>query len=158
MQITSRFTIAVHVLACVACFKEKRNMTSKLLAGSIGANPVIVRNVMSSLKEAGIIYTSRGRSGMEIVRPLDEITFYDVYRAVDAADEGGLFHFHEKANAACPVGRHIRSVMGRPLQRVQDAMEAEMKTISIGEIVAQIRAAYCAEQRESERENPLPKA
>ena len=144
MQITSRFTIAVHLIACVECFKDTATVTSTFLAGSIGANPVIVRNVMSALKEAGILALSRGKRGMALARPLSSITFFDVYRAIGAVDAEGLFHFHEKANGACPVGRNIRMAMEAPLQRVQDAMEDEMKKISLEEVVARIRVA-CAE-------------
>ena len=49
MQITSRFTIAVHMLTAIDCFKKPEQRTSAFLAGSIGVNPVIVRNVMGQL-------------------------------------------------------------------------------------------------------------
>ena len=83
MQITSRFTIAVHMLTAIDCFKEPEKRTSSFLAGSIGVNPVIVRNVMGQLKEAGLISSSQGRSGMSLKKDLKDITFYDVYKAID---------------------------------------------------------------------------
>ena len=55
MQISSRFTIGVHILAVIDYLGDSEKVTSSVLAGSIGVNPVIVRNVMGSLKEAGII-------------------------------------------------------------------------------------------------------
>ena len=85
MQITSRFTIAVHIITAIDYFKDNEKVTSNFLAGSVGANPVIVRNVMGNLKEAGIIDISQGKSGITLVKKLDEITFYDVYKAVDVS-------------------------------------------------------------------------
>lgn len=139
MQITSRFTIAVHIITAIDYFKDTEKVTSKFLAGSVGANPVIIRNVMGELKEAGIIDISQGKSGIRLVKNLDKITFYDIYKAVDGVNEEGLFHFHENPNASCPVGRNIhKSVDGR-LAKVQQAMEDEMKKITLADVVADTR-------------------
>ena len=139
MQITSKFTIALHIITAIDYFKEKETVTSRFLAGSIGANPVIVRGVMSNLKEAGIIDSSQGRSGLSLKRPLEDITFYDIYEAVDCVSEEGLFHFHENPNANCPVGRNIHRAVDGKLDRVQQAMEEEMKQISLADVVEDTR-------------------
>ena len=138
MQISSRFTIAVHIITAIDYFKDDVKVTSSFLAGSVGANPVIVRTVMGSLKEAGIISISQGKSGIVLSRPLEKITFYDVYKAVDPIDEEGLFHFHENPNAACPVGRNIHKAMDKRLANVQRSMEDEMQKISLAEVVADV--------------------
>ena len=57
MQITSRFTIAVHVITAIEYFKDMDRVNSEFLAGSVGVNPVIVRTVISKLREAGILKT-----------------------------------------------------------------------------------------------------
>ena len=140
MQITSRFTIAVHVIAALDYFKDMDRVNSEFLAGSIGVNPVIVRTVISQLREAGILKTTRGSSGAEIVRPLDQITFYDIYKAVDSVDkEEGLFHFHEQPNPNCPVGRNIHKAMDDRLNDVQKAMEEELKKTTIADIAENIK-------------------
>ena len=82
MQIGSKFTIGVHIITAIDYFKEMDRVNSEFLAGSIGVNPVIVRTVISQLREAGIVRTQRGSSGAELVKRLDEITLYDIYKAV----------------------------------------------------------------------------
>lgn len=139
MQITSKFTIAVHIITAIEYFKETETVTSAFLAGSVGANPVIIRNVMSRLKDAGIITVSQGKSGISLAKELTEITFYDVYQAVDCVDETGLFHFHEHPNISCPVGRNIHSAMDEKLRAVQETMENEMKQITIADVAADVR-------------------
>lgn len=139
MQITSRFTVAVHILTAVDYFKDTETVTSGFLAGSVGVNPVIIRNVMGSLKDAGIISISQGKSGISLARDLSEITFYDVYRAVDCVDDAGLFHFHEHPNPQCPVGRNIHSAMEGRLLEVQESMEEQMKKITIADIVSDVK-------------------
>ena len=46
MQITSRFTIAVHIIACIEYFKDI-DITSNFLSGSIEKKKKIVRTVIS---------------------------------------------------------------------------------------------------------------
>ena len=89
MQITSRFTIAIHIITAIDYFQDTAKVTSNFLAGSVGANPVIVRNIMGDLKSAGIIDISQGKSGIALARDLEDITFYDVYRAVGCVGEEG---------------------------------------------------------------------
>ena len=139
MQITSRFTIAVHIITAIDYFKDSRAVTSSFLSGSVGANPVIIRNVMGKLKEAGIISISQGKSGISLARELCDITFYDVYKAVDCVDESGLFHFHESPNIDCPVGRNIHSAMDKELMSIQNAMEERMKKITVANIADSVR-------------------
>ena len=141
MQITSKFTIAAHIIAAIDYFKDREKVTSNFLAGSVGANPVIVRNVMGNLKESGIIAISQGKSGISLAKELSKITFYDVYKAVDCVDDSGLFHFHENPNINCPVGRNIHSAMDEKLQRVQSIMENELSHITMADVVADVRKA-----------------
>ena len=95
MQISSRFTIAVHIFACIDTFKEEFKLTSEFLAASINVNPVIIRKILSQLKAAGLVKVQRGSGGASIAKPLDEITFFDIYQAVECVEHGELFHFHE---------------------------------------------------------------
>ena len=119
MQISSRFTIAVHILICIETFKDDYKITSDFLASSVNVNPVIIRRLLQQLKKAGIINVKRGSGGAYIEKPLDEITLLDVYNAVECIDNGNLFHFHENPNSRCPVGRNIHTVLDRRLDSIQ---------------------------------------
>lgn len=68
-------------------FGKEEKVTSDFLASSIGSNPVIIRNLMSDLRNAGLIEIKRGPGGIAITRPLDQITFFDVYEAVEKNKE-----------------------------------------------------------------------
>ena len=136
MQISSRLTIAVHILDCIDTFKDSYKLTSDFLAGSVNVNPVIIRRILQQLKASGIVNVARGSGGAEIAKPLDEITLLDIYNAVECVDNGKLFHFHENPNPNCPVGRNIHNALDEKLERVQKAMEEEMKSITLAEIIS----------------------
>ena len=139
MQITSRFTIAVHMLLCMDVFQEEYKVTSEFMAFSIGVNPVIVRKLLSQLKDAGLAEVRRGPGGAVPARPLDEITFLDIYRAVDCIGENTLFHFHENPNTLGPVGKNIHSILDRRIESIQSAMEREMSAITMQDIMEDAR-------------------
>lgn len=141
MQISSRFTIAIHMLSCIDMFEKERKVTSDFLASSVDVNPVVIRRILLQLKSAGLVKVQRGTGGTTISRQLSEITFLDIYKAVDCVEDGGLFHFHENPNAKCPVGRNIHNVLDERLSRVQRAMERELESITL-EDVKQDMARY----------------
>ncbi|MFC2283503.1 MAG: Rrf2 family transcriptional regulator [Lachnoanaerobaculum saburreum] len=134
MQISSRFTVALHIFTCVDTFGNEYKITSDFLAGSINTNPVIIRKILSQLKNAGLIMVARGTGGVEITRPLNEITFYDVYEAIDPVENGDLFSFHAGPNPQCPVGRNIHVLLDDKLKAVQLAMENEMKKYTLDDL------------------------
>lgn len=139
MQISSRFTIAVHIFACIDIFEKDQKITSDFLSASINVNPVIIRKILSSLKKSGLINVLRGTGGTTIAKPLDQITLLDIFQSVECLEDGKLFHFHENPNANCPVGKNIHSILDDKLLRVQKAMENELASITLEDVINDTR-------------------
>lgn len=139
MQITSKFTVAVHILTCIDIFDGQMRVTSDFLSGSTGVNAVIVRNVLGQLRNAGIVETRQGSGGAHLAKALDEVTLYDIYKAVECIDDEGLFHFHENPNVECPVGRNIHKAMDDRLAAAQTTLENELKRTTLAQVVADTR-------------------
>ena len=134
MQISSRFTVALHIFTCVDTFKDEYKVTSDFLAGSIGTNPVIIRKILTQLQGAGLITVARGTGGITPTRELSEISFYDVYQAIEPVEDGDLFRFHENPSPQCTVGRNIHVLLDDKLKDIQIAMENEMKKYTIADL------------------------
>lgn len=133
MQISSRFTMAIHMFVCMDAFSDQK-MTSDFMAASIGTNPVIIRKLLQQLKAAGLVEVSRGTGGVTITRPLDKITFLDIYKAVECAPDEQLFHFHDNPNPKCPVGKNIHRVLDDRLLQVQRAMEEKLSEMTLADV------------------------
>lgn len=133
MQISSRFTMAIHMFACIDTFSNQK-MTSDFMAESIGTNPVIIRKILQQLKAAGLVEVARGTGGVKVTKPLDQITFLDVYRAVECTPEEELFHFHENPNPKCPVGKNIHGILDKRLLEVQSAMEEKLSKMTLEDV------------------------
>ena len=81
-----------------------------------------------------------------LTKRLDEITLFDVYKAVGSVDEEeGLFHFHEQPNPDCPVGRNIHNVLDRHLVDAQRAMEESLRSTTLADIVEDTKQAIINE-------------
>ena len=147
MQISSRFTVALHIFTCVDTFGDKYKITSDFLAESINTNPVIIRKILTQLKNAGLITVARGTGGITPTRPLREITFYDVYEAIEPLENGDLFNFHASPNPNCPVGRNIHTLLDDQLKAIQLAMENEMKKYTVDDLRSGIRELLSKETK-----------
>ncbi|GGI16295.1 Rrf2 family transcriptional regulator [Gottfriedia solisilvae] len=134
MKISSRFTVAVHILSLVT-IENSALCTSEWIAESVNTNPVVIRRVMGKLKNAGLIQVRRGTGGASLLRPLKDISLLDVYHAVEVVEEGELFQFHENPNPNCPVGANIQAVLELILNRAQEAMERILDEVTMEELV-----------------------
>lgn len=145
MQISTRFTMAVHILLAIGEFAPTTRTTSTFLSQSVNANPVVIRRALGQLKDAGIITVEMGPGGAAFARPAEQITLLDVYRAVESTEDH-LFNFHENPNAECPVGRNIHAVLDSELNDAQKALEDRLAQTSIADLLARIDTLVAEQQ------------
>lgn len=144
MQISSRFTIALHTLLCIVRFSGAYKLTSGFIASSVGVNPVVIRQVLGRLKEAGIVSVEAGVGGASLARNPEDVTLLDVFHAVECLD-GALFSFHEHPNVQCPVGRLVHPVIDDELAGAQQALEDYLAARTLADLVARMDALAKAE-------------
>lgn len=134
MKISSRFTVAVHILSLIAI--DNNNLcTSEWIAGSVNTNPVVIRRITGMLKRAGLVNVAAGTGGAALEKSLAEITLLEVYKAVEVVEEGKLFQFHDGPNPDCPVGANIQGVLEIILLQAQEAMEKVLQGVTMEDIV-----------------------
>lgn len=147
MQISSRFTVAIHIFACIDTFENEYKLTSDFIAGSVNVNPVVIRRILQQLKAAGLVTVARGSGGVSAAKPMDEITLLDIFNAVDCIEDNQLFHFHENPNTDCPVGRNIHHSLDGKLNIIQNSLEQSMKNITVADVVRDTQTYIASEQR-----------
>ncbi|WP_240422017.1 Rrf2 family transcriptional regulator [Paenibacillus periandrae] len=133
MQISTRFSIAVHTLTLIAA--SPNECTGDFIAGSVNTNPVVIRRIMGMLKKAGLVDVRPGVGGASLLKDADQITLLDVYRAVNATEENQLFRIHEAPNIACTVGRNIEKVLQVELKDAQSVMEQRLAQTTIDQLI-----------------------
>ena len=81
MKKNSKLSGVLHVLLHMAEYKKP--VTSEVLAKAMGTNPVVVRRVMSGLREQGYVRSEKGHGGgWEIACDLSKVTLHDIYNAI----------------------------------------------------------------------------
>lgn len=131
----SQYSIAVHILSLIHSSTEA--ISSEYIAGSVGVNPVVIRNVTGLLRRGGLLDTQRGVLGARLTRRADQISLLDVYRAVNAPET--VLKLHQHPNPACPVGANIQSVLDGVFGQAQAALETRLAQVSLADVSAAIR-------------------
>ena len=81
MKKDSKLAGVLHALLHMAEYKKP--VTSEVLAKAMGTNPVVVRRVMSGLREQGYVRSEKGHGGgWEIACDLSKVTLHDIYNAI----------------------------------------------------------------------------
>ena len=135
MQISMKCSIAIHCLIFIYEAKGIAKVTSNLLAESTGCNPVIIRNIISSLKKAGLISVARGTGGAELCMQPSEITLYQIYNALEPDGLSSLIGIHPCKDRKCPVAQNIQKVLQSPYQKIEDSIKETMKNITLQSMI-----------------------
>ncbi|MFI3168112.1 MAG: Rrf2 family transcriptional regulator [Bacillota bacterium] len=133
MKVSSKLAMGIHILIAIDTFYDKYKITSEFLAGSLQVNPVVVRQILVGLNDAGITKIIDRNKGCQIVKNLAEVSMFDVYMAVDC-DKKSMFGFHSDPNEKCPVGRNIHNLLDSRFESLQSEFENSMKRFSLADV------------------------
>ena len=137
MAINTQFPIAVHLMAALG-YRSGRDTTSAQLAMSVNTGPSFVRRTLAKLSRAGLVQTATGKAGAcWLAKDAKKISLLDIYKAVDAPKAFSIHHYSEQK--ACPVSCHIKAALDRALDKTQKAMETSLKTISLKEVISDLK-------------------
>ncbi len=138
MAANSRFAVAVHAAAVLACHCGEY-VTSDLIASSVNTNPVVVRRIISALAKAGIVESCLGKSGgSKLAKKPQSITLLDIYHAVEGE---GLFAVHRKPeNKRCPVSCCMKDVLPRVFEAAEKSVETTFKRTTLADVIKPMKA------------------
>ena len=135
MQISIKCSVAVHCLIFIHEAKGIAKVTSNLLAQSTGSNPVVIRNILSALKKAGLITVPRGTGGAELCADPSQITLYQIYSALESDGVTSIIGIHPCDGRPCPVAQNIRKVLEPPYHKIEDAVKEAMEEITLQSMI-----------------------
>jgi Rrf2 family protein len=121
-------------------------MTSDIAAESVNTNPVVVRRIMGSLRNAGLVSSQPGpNGGWFLERSPETITLRDVFRAVQ---EEQIFSMHRsKPNSHCLIGGYIQEALQVYFREAEAALEERLEGKTIADVVAKVHACAGRQQQ-----------
>ncbi|WP_232534840.1 Rrf2 family transcriptional regulator [Nocardia terpenica] len=138
MSLSSRSAVAIHALTMLARW-DPRSLTSTEIAESLSSNPVLLRRILGSLRDADLVSATEGRAGgWSLMRAPHAITLYDAYAAVE---EGPVLSRHpHPPSDACEVGRNMQHLLEVEFGEAEQAMNERLSRTTIAHLVQQVLA------------------
>ena len=133
MKRDSRLSSVLHVLLHMAQYG--RPLTSEVLAGFLGTNPVVVRRTLAHLREAGYVASSKGHGGgWTLACDLHATTLLDVYRAVG---EPAVFAMgHRVEHPQCAVEQAVNEALDDAFRRAEALLVARLGEVTLADLAA----------------------
>lgn len=131
MKYSVKLSDAVHILSYIH-FSTNPNISSKDIAFSVKTNPSYVRKLMSAMKEDNIISNSQGKANAKISRDINDISLYDIYKAVEK--DKPLLHLDIHINPECGLGVNMQYVMQDVYEELHKKIYKEMQDIKLSDL------------------------
>lgn len=141
---SSKLSTAVHILLYIEEYEQEEKITSEVLADTTGVNAVNIRKILGKLKKAQLVSVKPGVGGSYLAKKPDEITLKMIFQAVEESDHT-LFKMHEHPNINCPVGRSIKDVFDRRLEKIQADMLSDMEAVKLSDLYRDMKKKLAEE-------------
>jgi DNA-binding IscR family transcriptional regulator len=132
-QTNEQFAVAVHALTLLADAGDAPQ-SSEQLSGSIGSNPVQVRRVLGTLRDAGLVTAKRGvGGGWQASGPARDVRLGAIWRALQGDEP--LIALHEGTNPQCSIGRSITGTLGGVSELAGQAVARALDALTVGDVL-----------------------
>jgi len=113
MKKDSRLSGVLHVLLHMA--EQDGPLTSEALAGVMGTNPVVIRRILSGLRQKGYVRSEKGHGGgWTIDCDLSRVTLRDIYIALGSP--GLLAMGNRNESPGCLVEAVVNAALSQAFQ------------------------------------------
>lgn len=116
----------------------RKNKNNKRIAGAFRRmQPCHHQKYHQFLKKDGILSVKFGTGGTAIRCPLNEITLYRIYAALEPDFLSKLIGLHPAPSPFCPVGRNIHNLLDTSYNQVRDDLRRSLQSVTMEEIIDQ---------------------
>ncbi|MCY6383492.1 Rrf2 family transcriptional regulator [Hoeflea prorocentri] len=139
----SRMSRILHVL--IHMDRHVQQPTSAQISKMLGTNPVVVRRMMSGLRERGLVKSEKGHGGgWHLTKSLAETTLLDVYLAIG---EPPLFNIGpDSEQPECLVEQAVDARMTKALSEAEVLLRERFAAITVADLAEDFEQRF-AEQK-----------
>lgn len=128
MAVSTRFSTGIHTLLLLASEPDAQQ-TSEEIARKLTTNPVVIRRLLSLLRQAGLVTSQKGPSGgARLAKPVKAIRLGDVYRALEPVPI-----LHGSNHSGEHAGK-VSSVVEKVFREAQKALESELDGTTLSQL------------------------
>lgn len=141
MKRDSRLSGVLHVLLHMA--EVDGPVTSEAMARTMQTNPVVIRRIMSGLRDQGFVRSEKGHGGgWTIARDLGSITLLDVYRALGEPEPFAMGHRTEAPG--CAVEQAVNAALESAFRDAEALLLARFQTVTLAQLSMDFHARLTA--------------
>lgn len=133
MRRDTRLSGVLHVLLHMA--EQKAPLTSEALAKAMDTNAVVIRRMMSGLREHGFVQSEKGHGGgWTLARDLATISLRDVY---DALGQPSLFAVGNRAESPkCLVEQTVNAALDQAFDDAEALLLSRLGSVTLAMLSA----------------------
>jgi len=131
----TNFAVATHIVTYLA-FARENAASSEQIAEHLHTNPVVVRRLISLLREAGLVKTKLGaRGGALLARCPTKISLRDIYEAI-AGDDADLFALSAAQKEGCNrIMASVQATLEDICASAEETMKRAFGKVSVAQII-----------------------
>lgn len=143
MKLSSGWEQSVYVLLILARLPENRTLSSIALAERLKVSPSYLKKIIKSLVNEGLLRSSTGKNGgFAINKPLTEISFYDVFLAVEG--RGKIFQSQGLLQNFIGEGaeKAQRCAISDALDKIENTLISTLSGINLAQVAEETQYNY----------------
>lgn len=142
MKLSSGWEQSVYVLLILNRLKSNKSLSAAPIAKRLGVSPTYLQKIIKLLVNEGLIKSISGKNGgFSLAKPLTEITFYDVFVAVEG--RGKIFASQQL----------LKTFLGTEGNKAQKCAVTDALDLIENTLVATLSGVTLAQVAESTQEN-----
>lgn len=108
-------------------------LPSRIIAGSLNINPVLVRKELTTLKDGGLIESKEGKNGgVRLLKASHKISLADIFNLIKGSDTV-LSLLKNTPNPNCRVGKQINEKLELVMDTIDNAISKELQQQTLEE-------------------------
>lgn len=144
MKLSSGWEQSVYVLLILAQLPQNKSMNSIALSERLGVSHSYLKKIIKCLVNEGLIISVPGKyGGFSLAKSLEEITFYDVFVAVEG--RGKIFASQQllKQFLGEEEGQSAQKcAVTDSLEIIENTLVSTLTSITLGQVYSQIQSHY----------------
>ncbi|CAM3173555.1 Rrf2 family transcriptional regulator [Lactococcus hircilactis] len=143
MKLSSGWEQSVYVLLILARFPDNRSMNSIMLADRLCVSQSYLKKIIKLLVNEGLITSTTGKNGgFSLAKPLNEITFYDVFLAIEG--RGKIFQSQQllKNFLGSESDKAKPCAITNALDTIENTLVKTLSAITLEQVEKETQANY----------------
>lgn len=138
MLTSSRFVTSIYICLLLA-WKRDEVVASSWLAQRVITNPVVVRRLLSLLRDAGLVQSTAGTNGgYTLALPAESISLWDISEAIKQRE----LYLETGFDSECPIGSQLDQILEPTFLLAEMTMGVTFEQVTLAELVGRLMPRF----------------